>query len=77
MPPNTVYVGRPSTWGNPYRIHGKLSSPREARTWAVEMYSKRVAPTLDFEPLRGKDICCWCAPEKPCHGDVILERANS
>ena len=25
--------------------------------------------------LRGKDLVCWCAPEK-CHGDVLLELAN-
>ncbi|HEY1865170.1 MAG TPA: DUF4326 domain-containing protein [Roseiarcus sp.] len=26
--------------------------------------------------MRGKDLACWCAP-KPCHGDVLLRRANS
>src|SRR5215831_6014372 len=26
--------------------------------------------------LRGKDLACWCSPE-PCHGEVLLELANS
>lgn len=26
--------------------------------------------------LRGKDLCCWCALDQPCHADVLLEIAN-
>lgn len=26
--------------------------------------------------LRGRDLCCWCRPGKPCHADVLLELAN-
>ncbi|WP_280245559.1 DUF4326 domain-containing protein [Nocardia abscessus] len=26
--------------------------------------------------LRGKDLCCWCPPDQPCHADVLLELAN-
>ena len=26
--------------------------------------------------LRGKDLVCWCAPER-CHGDILIELANS
>jgi hypothetical protein len=25
--------------------------------------------------LKGKDLACWCAPEK-CHGDILLRLAN-
>jgi hypothetical protein len=27
--------------------------------------------------LRGKNIACWCKLCDPCHGDVLLEMANS
>lgn len=27
--------------------------------------------------LRGKDLACWCALDKPCHADVLLEIANT
>lgn len=26
--------------------------------------------------LRGKNLCCWCALDTPCHADVLLEIAN-
>ena len=26
--------------------------------------------------LRGKDLCCWCRLDQPCHADVLLELAN-
>lgn len=26
--------------------------------------------------LRGRDLCCWCPLDQPCHADVLLEIAN-
>lgn len=26
--------------------------------------------------VRGKNVACWCALDRPCHGDIILELAN-
>ena len=28
------------------------------------------------DELRGKDLCCWCPLDSPCHADVLLELAN-
>lgn len=30
-----------------------------------------------LEELRGKNLACWCPLDQPCHGDVLLELANS
>lgn len=30
-----------------------------------------------LEQLRGHDLACWCRVSAPCHGDVLLELANS
>lgn len=31
----------------------------------------------DFlEPLRGKNLACWCPLDQPCHADILLELAN-
>lgn len=27
--------------------------------------------------LRGKDLCCRCRLDRPCHADVLLELANA
>jgi hypothetical protein len=29
-----------------------------------------------IEPLRGKDLACWCPLNQPCHADVLLRLAN-
>lgn len=26
--------------------------------------------------LRGKNLCCWCPLDGPCHADVLLDLAN-
>jgi hypothetical protein len=35
----------------------------------------RANPTL-LDPLRGKNLACWCPLDQPCHADVLLEFAN-
>ena len=30
----------------------------------------------DLHLLRGKDLACTCPPDRVCHGDVLLHRAN-
>lgn len=30
----------------------------------------------DLEPLRGRDLACFCPLDQPCHADVLLELAN-
>jgi hypothetical protein len=73
MPKNTVYVGRPSRWGNPFRI-GVDGTREEVITkykkWLEEKLKKD--PTF-LDPLKGKDLACWCPLSLPCHADVILE----
>lgn len=34
-----------------------------------------VPPTLEEirMALRGKNVCCWCRLDGPCHGDVLLQ----
>jgi hypothetical protein len=27
--------------------------------------------------LRGRRLACWCAPDSPCHADVLLELAHA
>lgn len=29
-----------------------------------------------LEPLRGKDLACWCKEDAPCHADILLRLAN-
>lgn len=79
MPEGAVYVGRPTIWGNPF----KLVRP-DLRTLIVESYWHLLnqKKKSDFRrkiqrELRGKDLVCWCKLSDPCHADVLLEIANS
>lgn len=69
-PKDAVYIGRGSPWGNPFVI-GKDGSREEV----IEKFRIFTLPKLDLEPLRGKDLICFCSP-KACHGDILLKEAN-
>lgn len=69
-----VYIGRGSTFGNPYVI-GKDGTREEV----IEKYRKWFYKKLnndrfrkEVELLRGKKLGCFCKP-LACHGDVIVE----
>ena len=92
MPAGAVYVGRPTKWGNPY----KIGSEYEWMNWvtgdwetgiiehtatAVEQFRVSIEPGCTFEEdiqreLAGHDLACWCPLDQPCHADVLLEVAN-
>jgi len=71
MPTNTVYVGRPTIYGNPYKI--------DDWGWnAIPMYEKWLRQKIlnephFLDPLIGHDLACWCPLDKPCHADIILK----
>ena len=82
MPANTVYVGRPSKWGNNFSVE------KYGRTRSIKHYSRLMARLLkspstigiqfrsDLAKLRGKNLACWCRADQACHADVLLELAN-
>jgi len=65
-PADAVYIGRGSPWGNPWVI-GKDGD----RGAVCDRFERETLPGLDLEPLRGKDLVCYCKPAR-CHGDSIL-----
>lgn len=73
MPENTVSITRPGPWGN-------YSGPSKADfdQWIATMSNADKAFFMDrVQELRGKNLACWCALNKPCHGDTLLELANA
>jgi hypothetical protein len=69
-----VYIGRPTKWGNPFKIG--VDGTREEVIEKFRAYWYAIEQTqLRLDALRelpGKTLGCWCAP-KPCHGDVIAD----
>ncbi len=85
MPPNTVYVGRPTRWGNPHKVgrHKDYHDLKLTRQDAVDLYREWLMQagngTLKDEAvieLHGKNLACFCPLDQPCHADVLLEIAN-
>jgi hypothetical protein len=70
IPEGAVFCGRPSRWGNPFRIG--VDGNRDE---VIERFEREVLPTLNCNFLRGKDLVCFCAPER-CHCDSLLRKAN-
>lgn len=81
MPSNTLYVGRPSRWGNKFTIADEGSAEAavdmERRDLDKFQCSHPVGFAWWIAPLRGKNLACWCALDKPCHADILLELANA
>lgn len=78
LPPNTVYVGRPTKWGNPYKVGGKCGPFMEdtITAFSAKHFYIGHALKLPHQELRGKNLACWCALDQPCHADILLELAN-
>ena len=88
IPPNAVYVGRPSKWGNPMTVRELKrlfpnDTKEELNQKAVDWYRGYIFTPFgrpkelmsEMAELRGKDLVCWCAP-LPCHADILLRLAN-
>lgn len=84
MPEGAVYVGRPTLWGNQFRVDDDLGRWLEwDRETVVELHRLWItAPWMEASLphflglLRGKDLVCWCPLDQPCHADILLELAN-
>lgn len=82
-PPDAVYVGRPTEWGNPWAIGEPGPDGRVAknRAQAVQWYADWLTLRDDLREkarrvLRGKPLTCWCEHDGPCHADVLVRVAN-
>src|SRR5689334_10954522 len=77
-----VYIGRPSVWGNPFRI-GKDGD----RATVIRKYAQWIAtqPQLlaRLRELRGKRLGCFCIPRSGgpddliCHGQILAQLADA
>lgn len=76
IPPGAVYIGRPSIWGNPYAIDADNTRETVLLKYHQYILSKPELIAKARVELRGRDLVCYCKPQA-CHGDILLEIANS
>ena len=78
MPYNAKYVGRPTIFGNAFRISSERDAQRcvdAYRKWIHHPAQTRILNAAK-ELLKGKDLACFCPLDQPCHADVLLEIVN-
>lgn len=80
-----VYVGRPSKFGNPFKIGGEYEGEKgfveiKTKEECVNLFSFLVGLGCQMNEylheLKGKNLSCWCKIGEPCHADILLEIAN-
>jgi len=76
MPPDTIYVGHPTRWGNPYFKASNMT--RAQKVMAYESWIRTMPVLLSGirRELSGKNLACFCPLDQPCHADVLLRLAN-
>ena len=74
IPPDSVYIGRGSKWGNPFII-GKDGTRKEVIKKYLLFLQNDARLMSDIKELKGKTLHCFCKP-KECHGDILLYYAN-
>lgn len=76
-PPNAVYIGRGSIWGNHWVI-----GPDGTRDEVCDKFEAEVKEVYENNPvdrealanLHGKPLVCYCYPKR-CHGETLLKYA--
>lgn len=74
-PPDAVYIGRGSIYGNPFVIgqHGTRDEVCDA--YESMLLSDKELMTKVKDTLKGKHLVCFCYPKR-CHGDILIRIAN-
>ena len=73
-----VYIGRPSKWGNPFRLtdyaNDRQLIVKKYYEWfhAPKQWKLRDAAKRE---LNGKRLGCYCTPDA-CHGHVLADFLN-
>lgn len=76
VPKGAIYVGRPTRWGNPWRVGIDGDPAHCVALYREELVSYGYLSNEELSELRGKDLMCWCPLDQQCHADVLLEIAN-
>lgn len=77
---HTVYIGRPSRWGNPIKL--RQGACMAERLDCLIAYCEWLEDDARFDLLMstmlldGETLGCYCAP-LPCHGDVLARLASA
>lgn len=73
--PDAVFIGRPSKWGNPFKV-GKDGNIFDVAQKYISWLQTQPELIADAKrELRGLDLACYCKPNL-CHGDLLVLISN-
>lgn len=78
VPEGASYVGRAapglkaSPFANPFTV--KRHGDDALRLYAEYLDAHPELVELARHELAGKDLACWCGPDRACHADELLRR---
>ena len=75
IPPDAVYIGRPSKWVNPFVIGANGTRDDVIKKYREWLLARPYIMEIVKKELAGKDLVCFCSP-KECHGDVLMKVVN-
>lgn len=79
-PEGTLNITRPGGHGNPFPVinGGVHQSLYKFQKYLNDMEQKENAKYLALlqEVSQAKFVMCWCRLDRPCHGDIWIERAR-
>ena len=75
MPPNAVYVGRPTIFGNPFEIGRDGNRDEVCDKFEAWIAGRPRLIEAAKRQLKNKDLVCWCAPAR-CHAQTLMRIAN-
>jgi hypothetical protein len=70
----SVYIGRPSVYGNPYQIGRHGTRGEVIRKHKIWLYASKDR-LQQARKLQGKVLVCYCHP-LACHGDTLAHVAD-
>jgi len=78
VPPlnNLVSIERGTPWGNEFVIGVDGTREEVIEKFRIKVESDEEMIRSIKRELKGKNLVCCCKP-KSCHGDILLEIANS
>ena len=74
--PYDIYIGRPSIWGNPFKIGRDGNREDVLEKFLSYLMERPILISRIKNELKGKTLGCYCKP-LPCHGDVLAQIADS
>lgn len=73
---DTIYVGRPTQWGNPFFVGRQGTADECVRKYERWLVTEMPILLSEVQILRGKNLACFCKSDDPCHADILLRLAN-